>query len=321
MNYYIVEQAKNGERLDRFLVEKTKKTRSQLKKAILNGSILVNEETAKVHQFLKFKDKITVTDAEITPTFVKEKPKSVRKTTLEKHQLPKVIEKTKDYIIIEKPARLLVHATKTSKDATLVDWLVKKFPKIKKITDPTSLLKRDMIYRPGIVHRLDKDVSGLMLICLNQDSFDYYKQQFKTRKVQKEYTALVHGHLSKKHDTIEFEISRKATGGMMAAHPKNSDKGKPSITEYNVEQEFIKATLVKIKLLTGRTNQIRVHFLALGHPLAGDTLYKLRQKQNLQPERLLLHASQLSFVDQQGENQTFNSELPDKFTETINNLK
>ncbi len=321
MKNFIVDEKYHKVRLDKFLVEKTKQTRSQIQKMITNEQILVNGKKAKVHQFLNIKDKVSLNS--ITPVSLKESKTPEKDTSTKKVNLKvKVLKKSKDYLIIEKPSGLLVHATSKNEPETLVNWLVAKYPEVKKIADPESLLKRDKIFRPGIVHRLDREVSGLMLIALNQTAYEYYKKQFQDRIVKKEYTALVYGHLPQPQDLIEFEISRKSAGGKMAAHPKGSGLGKYAITEYTVLQEFQKYTLVSVNILTGRTNQIRVHFLALKHPIVGDNLYKLKQyKPKFKPTRVMLHASKLSFIDQKGEEQKFESELPNEFTETFKLLK
>jgi len=336
MKHFIIDEKNQKVRLDKFLVEKTGKTRSQIQRNILNESILINDKPAKVHQFLNFKDKVTILDAD--PNRQKQEPKEPLRPDTEagkkaiklvaraaramKVPIPKVVKKTKDYLIIEKPSGLLVHATSKDEPSTLVTWLVKKYPQIKKIADPEALKKRDKIYRPGIVHRLDKDVSGLMIIPLNQDAFEYYKEQFKQKLIKKQYTALVFGQLPQPHGLIEFEISRKSTGGKMASHPKGSGKGKYAQTEYNVVQQFSKFSLVEINLHTGRTNQIRVHFMALKNPVAGDELYNLKSlTSKVHIPRILLHANRLEFIDQNNKPQLFTSDLPKEFDDVIKQLK
>jgi len=323
MKYFIVDEKHNKFRLDKFLVEKLNSTRSQIQKMITTEQVLVNNKKAKVHQFLNFKDKISINDQ---PTVSLNSPKTTApiktKKTKSINYWVKVLKKTKDYLIIEKPAGLLVHATSKNEPETLVNWLVEKYPEVKKIADPEALLKRDKIFRPGIVHRLDREVSGLMLIALNQAAYEYFKLQFQKRIVKKEYTALVYGHLPQPKDIIEFEIGRKSSGGKMAAHPKGSGLGKYALTEYTVLREFQKYTLVNVNIHTGRTNQIRVHFLALKHPIVGDNLYKLKQyKPKFKPARLLLHASKLNFTDRNNKEQEFESELPAEFDATFKLLK
>lgn len=330
MEFTIQNRAKRL-RLDKFLTENLKLSRSQIQKKIKSGFVLVNGKTAKVHEFLKTNDRIQV--SEIIPP--RPQPKALPATKTFKARLkalfrtkklkPKIIFRTKDYLVIEKPAGLLVHAVDKSTDNTLVDWLIKKFPQTRQLEDAVPQRKGlNTPYRPGIIHRLDRDVSGLMVVPLNLTTFEHLKAQFKHRQVRKEYLALVQGALPPQDSgVLEFEISRSKAGNRMAAHPRGSGKGKKAITEFTVLQRFQKYTYVKINLLTGRTNQIRVHFFAYGYPVVGDKIYKLKtagsSKFNL--TRPFLHASQLSFTDLSGRRQTFNSPLPTELQATFKKLK
>jgi len=246
-----------------------------------------------------------------------------RSTVLPNHLLPKVIFKGDEYLVIEKPAGLLVHETKISKEPTLVDWLVNKFPEVAKVADTESLRRGDHTFRPGIVHRLDREVAGVMIVARTQNAFDHLKQQFKDHKVTKEYIALVYGYISQDEGTINFEISRKTDKGIMAAHPFKSGKGRPALTKFEVLQRFTNAALVKINLETGRTNQIRVHFNALNHPLVGDKVYKQNKFSNssIKSDNILLFARELKFIDPNGEEKTFSAEMPEYFSKIINKLK
>lgn len=321
MKYFIVDENQANERLDKFLAEKLSETRSQIKKAILNERVLINDKPAKVHEFLNVKDKVTVKDFIVLKAVDKEKEDEIKNENITFLE-PKILKETDDYIVLEKPSGMLVHSTSKNEQDTLVHWLVKKYPEIEKIADPISLNKRDKIFRPGIVHRLDREVSGLMVIARTQTAFEDLKNQFKQKDIKKEYTTLVLGHLAEDKGLIDFEISRKTSGEKMAAHPANSNKGKPSLTEYEVIEKFLKFTLVKVNLLTGRTNQIRVHFFALGNPVAGDLLYTLKDKKpKVAIPRILLHANKLSFKDLHSEVQTFISELPEEFNQVISQLR
>ena len=184
------------------------------------------------------------------------------------------------------------------------------------------MLKEDQIFRPSIVHRIDRDVSGLMVIPRKQDTFDYLKSQFKLRKIYKGYTCLVHGELSKDEDIIDFEISRSTASGRMASHPEGSGKGKPSATQYKVLERFKNYTLVEAHPLTGRTNQIRVHFFALGHPIVGDELYTIKKiKKKIALNRVFLHAAKLSFLDSNDKVVKYESPLPEKLQKILDNLQ
>lgn len=322
-NKIIVDSEFKDWRLDKFLTDKLPKTRSQIQKDIKAGLVLINNKQAKVHQFLRDQDEITILEKlaedDAKPKTIKEKIKKIfNKKVFE----PKILFKDKDYIILEKPAGMLMHATAKGESNTLVDWLVKKFPEIKNLEDPVEL-KKNLVspYRPGIVHRLDRDVSGLVLIPRNLDSFEFFKRQFKNKTIKKDYLALVHGHLSQSNGTIEFEISRSTEGKKMAAHPAGSGKGKKSLTEYDVIKEYINYSYVHAYPHTGRTNQIRVHFFALGHPIVGDKIYKSKLNSKVKCNRIFLHATKISFIDQFGKQQDFESPLPTELQNIINSLK
>jgi 23S rRNA pseudouridine1911/1915/1917 synthase len=225
----------------------------------------------------------------------------------------KIVQEEKDYLIIDKPANLIVHGGKHIEEETLADILSEKYPEIKKVgEDP---------YRPGIVHRLDKDASGLMIIARNQSSFEHFKKQFQERKVEKEYLAMAFGQIEKDSDIIDFPIKRSSGGHKMAALPKsvksiredkilsNRDWGnikaisssRSALTSFSVIERFVNFTLLKIKIKTGRTHQIRVHLSAYGYPLLGDNLYgnkksKVKNKK-LEINRIFLMASKLGFFN------------------------
>jgi len=141
--------------------------------------------------------------------------KKIKKNTSPLNVEPIIISETDDYLVINKPAGLAVHGGGNLKEATLADWLVFSYPKIKTVGDDQT--------RPGLVHRLDKDVSGLMVVAKTTASFDALKSQFKDREVNKEYTALVHGQIVKDEDIIDFPIVRSQAGYKMAAVPAGAE--------------------------------------------------------------------------------------------------
>lgn len=305
-------------RLDKFLTEElVDLTRSQVKKLILSGNVFVNGDVATVHKFLKNNDKIEIESQESETTNSDGRPKVEDKSLFKEI---KIIEENKDFTIIEKPAGLLTHPTDKEETNTLVDWIMEKYPDIRQVGEDPA--------RPAIVHRLDKDVSGLMLIPKNQAAYDFFKQQFKLRTIDKKYTALVHGEIEKDYDEIDLPISRSKTkDGLFAAHPKVrgdklTDKDKEAITEFEVEERFTNFTLLKIKILTGRTHQIRVHMLSHGHPIVGDKLYfnrKLKSKKEI--GRIFLYADSLSFTGLDNKKYKFESPLPDKLADFLKSLK
>ncbi|HPT08279.1 MAG TPA: RNA pseudouridine synthase [bacterium] len=253
-----------------------------------------------------------------------------------------IIKETSDYLIINKPANLIVHGGSGITEKTLVDYLIEKYPKLQKVgEDPL---------RPGIVHRLDKEASGLMIIAKNNIAFNYFKNQFKDRKITKEYIALVSGKLDKDEGLIDFPINRSSQGYKMAAIPstiKNLDKlekldddqisnrtkghikalnkSRSAITKFWVIKKLINFTLIKINIKTGRTHQIRVHFSAFGHPLLGDNLYGNKkskiQNKKLNINRIFLMANHLNFVDLNGETQDIIIDLDLDLKEILNKVK
>ncbi len=254
-----------------------------------------------------------------------------------KNNFPEIIFENKDYLVINKPAGLAVHGGGNIKSATLADFLIERYPGIETVGD-------DPI-RPGLVHRLDKEVSGLMVIAKNNKTFLSLKKQFKDRDVNKEYTALVHGKMLNNFGTINFPIKRSSEGYKMAAlplntanllsrrRPKERDRGnldgffkaREAITEYTVLKKFFNYTLLQVSIKTGRTHQIRVHFFALGHPLVGDNLYFNKkskvQNKKLGLERIFLFANKLSFKDKNGETKNFSLGAPKALDDFLKTLK
>lgn len=250
---------------------------------------------------------------------------------------PEIIFENDDYLVINKPSGIAVHGGGNIKDKTLADFLIERYPGIESVGD-------DEI-RPGIVHRLDKEVSGLMVIAKNNETFSILKNQFKDRDVNKEYVALVHGKMTTDFGSINFPIKRSSEGFKMAAmplntadllsrrQPKDRDQGnldgmfkaREAITEYSVLKHYVNYTLLQVKIKTGRTHQIRVHFFALGHPLVGDNLYfnKKSKAQNKKVElgRIFLAANKLSFKDKSGSTQRFEIEMPPVLTEFLKKIK
>lgn len=213
----------------------------------------------------------------------------------------KIVYEDDDFLVIDKPAGLEVAAEIKKEEPTLVDWLIKRYPNITKVgPDPA---------RPGIVHRLDKAASGLLVIAKTQTAFEHLQKQFFERQIKKEYIALVHGQISKDKGTIEFPIAR-AKSGRFAALPLGSGGGRPAITEYEVIKRFRNFTLLKVRIKTGRTHQIRVHLYALGHSIVGDKLYKQKKIKKVLLKRLFLHAVTLGFYDLKNEWKEFQSALP-----------
>ncbi|MDO8536975.1 MAG: RluA family pseudouridine synthase [bacterium] len=221
---------------------------------------------------------------------------------------PKVIYEEKDFVAVNKPAGLLVHEARILKretdnassftihdSGTLVDWLLKNYPEVRNVGD-------DPKTRPGIVHRLDKDTSGIMLVARSQSGFEYLKGLFKERKIKKTYLALVYGEFKDGRGIIDRPLGIKSGTTKRSVH---SDKmAKEAVTEYKVIRSIGGNSLLEVCPRTGRTHQIRVHLASIGHPIVGDRLYGSKKLQassfKLHDHRLMLHALSLEFVTPDG---------------------
>ncbi|MDD4332664.1 MAG: RluA family pseudouridine synthase [Patescibacteria group bacterium] len=330
---YTIANENSGERLDKFLTVKlTDITRSQVQKLIKAGGITVNKKIVTPHNFLKQDDVVEIREISNKSSETKKNEEDFfgDKNIFSRIE---IIEDAPEYLVINKPAGLTVHGGEGVKTITLVDWLVEKYPETKKVgEDPL---------RPGIVHRLDREVSGLMVVAKTQDSFENLKKQFQKRTARKDYLALVYGAVKKEAGEIDFPIKRSTLGYKMAAMPTTDKKAEDifnynikgarrATTEFKVAKRFINYTLLKLKIKTGRTHQIRVHLFAYGAPIVGDDLYstkktreknaRLRKEQKLNSERIFLVAEKLSFNDLAGEKKSFQIDLPEElktFLETV----
>lgn len=231
---------------------------------------------------------------------------------------PRLIYRDENLIVINKPAGMPVHEAKHSDDYTLCDWLLAKFPEIKDVGDPRASPK--IPYRPGIVHRLDKQTSGVMVIARNQKSFLKLKDAFKSRRVEKTYTALVCGRLKEKAGVIAKPIGRLIKTPMKMGL-KTGQSGarlvKEAVTEYKVLKEFKDASLVEVRPKTGRMHQIRVHLASIGHPVAGDAVYGGKKVCFAELGRYFLHASIISFALAGGTRFKFEADLPAELAEVL----
>lgn len=227
----------------------------------------------------------------------------------------KIIFQNQDFIIVEKPAGTAVHGGVGTKEKTLVDFMLEKFPEI-------SIVGDDPKVRPGIVHRLDKDTSGVMIVARNQKSFEYFKDQFKNRKIEKIYLAMVHGKLKERAGKIEGEMGRSKKDFRKQALVRGKisvRKERYSLTEFIVKKEFDGKTLLEVFPKTGRMHQIRVHLHSIGHPIVGDQKYTFKDFKKEKYPRMFLHANSINFIGPDGKKYFFESLLPEEFQEYIDN--
>jgi 23S rRNA pseudouridine1911/1915/1917 synthase len=232
-----------------------------------------------------------------------------------------IIYENSDFLVINKPAGLLVHGADHIKETSLADQLLAAYPALARVGEDSR--------RPGLMHRLDKSASGLMVIAKKQNVFDHLKGQFQARRVEKIYTALVHGKISKDEGEINFPICRSVKGSRMAALPatdkgEQQTAGRQAITEFTVAKRFVNYTFLKVKIKTGRTHQIRVHLSAYGYPVVGDDLYGTRKtktkNQKLGLGRIFLVADELSFTDLAGQKHSFSIPLPPELSHFLEKL-
>jgi 23S rRNA pseudouridine1911/1915/1917 synthase len=221
----------------------------------------------------------------------------------------KVVYQDDNVVAINKPAGLLVHSSEyqRKKEPTLVDWLLKKLPQVKKVGD-------DRKHRPGIVHRLDKDTSGIMLVPLNQTYFSYLKKLFQEKKISKTYLAIVKGEVKNKEGKIDKPIGIKS--GTTRRTVFSDKMSKEAVTTYKLiktfEHEGILMSLLYVMPLTGRTHQIRVHLNFIGYPVIGDKMYGGKTVTALAP-RQMLHCYSLELELEPGKSIKLEAEPPADF--------
>lgn len=290
-------------------------TRSQAKKQIESGAFLVNGKVVSGHHFLKPGDVITRSE-HTTPVHEVPTPNAThdRTASISGAQLL-TLKETDDWIVVYKPHGVLMHPDHDHPGGTLIDAIIEHAPEVAKVgEDPV---------RPGIVSRLDKDVSGIVVVAKTQSAFEALKKQFAEHSVEKEYIALVYGEMEQDEGDIRFRIARSGTKARMAAIPETSKDGQAAWTHYTVIERFKGATLLKLQILTGRTHQIRAHMLAMNHPVVGDVLYQPKSvSRKISSPRILLQSVRLAFNDPKtGERESFDMEQDLAFEETMKHLR
>lgn len=260
-----------NERLDYFLSQETEYSRTQIHALIQEGNVTVNGVVKKASYRVHEKDCIEY------------RPPEVKILDILPEEIPlQVVYEDEDIIAINKERGMIVHPSGNIISGTLVNAL---------LFYSDSLSEINGVLRPGIVHRLDKDTTGLILVAKNQQAHISLQHQFKNRSIDKYYYALIHGSFHEDVGIIEFPIARsKKDRKKMAVDPT----GRPSITKYETVSKYSGYSFVKVKLLTGRTHQIRVHFSHLGHPIVGDVVYT-HQKNEFRVAGQLLHSYSIEF--------------------------
>ena len=282
----------SGIRLDRYLAQVLPElSRSYIQKLITQGHVSINGQSTKSSQKLTNTDRITIT-VPPPPTHPTGEPTPLT-----------VIYEDADIMVIDKPAGMVVHPSPGHPSHTLVNAILSHCP---------SLASSDDVIRPGIVHRLDKDTSGLMVIAKNDHARQFLVSQFKSHGITKNYLVLVEGKLTQQQGVIEAPIGRDPRNRQkMAVVPQT---GKEAGTKYEVKKYLNNYTLLDVTPRTGRTHQIRVHLKAIGYPVVGDSVYGTRCKNEALAsaiERQFIHAYRLGFrLPSTNRYQEFTSPLP-----------
>lgn len=235
---------------------------------------------------------------------------------------PQVVYKDSDFLVINKPSGLITHQKNIDdKQPSVVDWVIQNYPELKNIGEPFIASGKETA-RAGIVHRLDKDTSGLMIIAKNNEAFFYFKNLFQTKKIKKCYLALAHGKPKESKGIISSPLGRIGLKRTTKIIGKKLIDKKEAETEYKTVRNYKDFSLLELSPKTGRTHQLRVHLNSIGHPIAGDTVYgfkKLSPPPGLQ--RLFLHAYRLTFSAPDGKAITLEADLPDDLQNTLNTLE
>lgn len=299
-SYLFVIQKDQQMRLDKYLAEQfPEQTRSYLQKLIKEGQVLVNGKAVKSGYQLSFGDEVSVSIPE-----PKELDVEPQKMNLD------IVYEDDDVILINKPKGMVVHPAPGHTTDTLVNGLLYHCK--------GHLSGINGVARPGIVHRIDRDTTGILIVCKNDMSHNCIAAQLKEHSITRRYRALVHGNLKSDKGTVEGPIGRHpADRKKMAINERN---GKPAVTHYEVLERFGNYTYIECVLETGRTHQIRVHMASIGHPLVGDEVYG-PAKCPFKLQGQCLHAMVLGFIHPRtGEYMEFSAELPEYFQELLKKL-
>ncbi len=287
-----------GTRLDKYVSEQYPEiSRTQVQKLISDGFIRVNDRAAKAGLKLDVGDRLTISIPPPAPSY------------LIAEDIPlNIIYEDDDLLVIDKPAGLTVHPAPGHPGHTLINAILSHL---------SSLPDTGDWQRPGVVHRLDKDTSGVMLVAKNTAAYLNLTEQFKARSVVKEYLVLVKGRLTPEDGTIEAPIGRdRRRRERMAVVAE--DKGREARTQYHVADYIGNYTLLEVRPETGRTHQIRVHLAAIGYPVVGDKVYGVRSPHIL---RQFVHASRLGFhLPSTGEYVEFTSPLPPDLAQALRDI-
>ena len=300
MNKLIVPKQNEGKRIDTYLSQNVGMSRVTVQRLIENEKILLNGKKVKASHKIQENDQITIEEEE------------AKEISLEAQEIPvEVLYEDKDIIVVNKPKGMVVHPANGNLDGTLVNALM--------AICKESLSGIGGEIRPGIVHRLDKDTSGVLVVAKNDKAHINMSEQIKNHEVEKTYIALVKGFVKENEATIDMPIGRSTKDRIKMAVTKN---GKEAITHFKVLKRYKEGyTLLEVKIDTGRTHQIRVHLAEIGYPVVGDYVYS-NGKNPFGIVGQCLHAKRLEFNHPKtGERLILEAKLPEYFQELISNLE
>jgi 23S rRNA pseudouridine1911/1915/1917 synthase len=301
-----VQESESGERLDTFVARRTGITRSQIQKLIERGAITLNNGPCSQNYKIKPNDVISI--------YISEE----KEEGLVPEPIPlDILYHDAHLIVVNKPAGMVVYPAAGHSHGTLMNALAYYCKKLASLGGPL---------RPGIVHRLDKDTSGVMVIALDDNAYYNLAGQFKERTITRKYRALIYGNIREDAGQIALKIGRSDSDRKkMSTHVM---RGREALTKWKVIKRFSNATLIEAKLGTGRTHQIRVHFASIGHPVLGDRTYgkkialEVNKKKRLVFPRQMLHAELLGFMHPAtGQYLEFSSPVPEDMKQKITELQ
>ena len=302
MKEFSIDHETEGQRIDRYLSDTLEdRSRSYIQKIIKDGHVTVNQKPVKANYRLSFGDRVEVTLPE------------AKEPDIEPENIPlDILYEDQDIIMVNKPKQMVVHPAPGHYSGTLVNALMYH------CGDDLSGINGCM--RPGIVHRIDMDTTGSLVVCKNDKAHQSLSEQLKEHSIRRIYVAIVHGNIKEDSGTVNAPIGRHPTDRKkMSTHCKN---GRDAITHYKVLERFGDYTYIQCELETGRTHQIRVHMASIGHPLVGDEVYGPKKCPFKGLQGQTLHARTLGVIHPStGEYLEVNAPLPEYFVDLLDRLR
>ena len=302
MKEFSIDHETEGQRIDRYLSDTLEdRSRSYIQKIIKDGHVTVNQKPVKANYRLSFGDRVEVTLPE------------AKEPDIEPENIPlDILYEDQDIIMVNKPKQMVVHPAPGHYSGTLVNALMYH------CGDELSGINGCM--RPGIVHRIDMETTGSLVVCKNDKAHQSLSEQLKEHSIRRIYVAIVHGNIKEDSGTVNAPIGRHPTDRKkMSTHCKN---GRNAITHYKVLERFGDYTYIQCELETGRTHQIRVHMASIGHPLVGDEVYGPKKCPFKGLQGQTLHARTLGIIHPStGEYLEVNAPLPEYFVDLLDRLR